>query len=481
MNVYRAKYRDKRTGRMKRCQKYRIDFTDNTDRRRRLTAFANKRESERAADKIQWLLSTDGRVVDPDLRRWVESIPSAMRKKLIEFGLIADSDAGKPLGEHLDDWRESILAKGRTPQHADLLHARVSRVLLDGCQYKTWSEISTHDVVLQLKELRVGRNGISNQTHNHHVQALRQFGKWMMRNKRASETPFDHLSKLNIAVDRRHDRRAMTDDEARRLVQTTAGDDMTRFGMTGPERSAVYRLGLECGLRAGEIRSLKAGSFDFDALTVKVEAAYAKGRREDVLPLRADTAALLKTLLASKTPDARAFAMPNKDKVTRMLRGDLEKAGVAYELDGKFADFHATRHTFLSNVVRSGATVKEAQTLARHAKPELTIGIYSHVGIHDRRAVVDRLPSMEIQQSEAVKTGTTDSADLSYTCQKRAQQCTSADHGGQTARPDHAMPKGQKTASKASKKPFSEGKRRGRDSNPRYQLIPVRRFSKPLP
>ncbi len=45
--------------------------------------------------------------------------------------------------------------------------------------------------------------------------------------------------------------------------------------------------------------------------------------------------------------------------------------------------FHALRVTYITSVVRGGASVKTAQTLARHSHPALTIGIYAKASIHD--------------------------------------------------------------------------------------------------
>ena len=74
--------------------------------------------------------------------------------------------------------------------------------------------------------------------------------------------------------------------------------------MTGPERVLLYRLAVETGLRASELRSLTQASFDLnsDQATVAVEAAYSKHRRQDVLPLRQDTTVVLIDHLASKAP-----------------------------------------------------------------------------------------------------------------------------------------------------------------------------------
>jgi len=107
----------------------------------------------------------------------------------------------------------------------------------------------------------------------------------MVRERRAVEGPFAHLKGLNTRTDRRHDRRALSVEELQQLIQTTYNGP-TRQGrnrcgkpawiMTGPERSMLYRLAAETGLRSSELRSLTRASFDLDAETptVTVEAAY---------------------------------------------------------------------------------------------------------------------------------------------------------------------------------------------------------------
>ncbi len=65
---------------------------------------------------------------------------------------------------------------------------------------------------------------------------------------------------------------------------------------------------------------------------------------------------------------------------------------------GEVADFHSTRHTFISGIVAGGASVKVAQELARHSTPTLTIGRYSHTRLHDVAAALDSLPDLDATQ-----------------------------------------------------------------------------------
>ena len=163
----------------------------------------------------------------------------------------------------------------------------------------------------------------------------------------------------------------------------------------------LYRVAVETGLRRGELASLTRGSFDLDPKhpTVAVEAGYSKHRRRDVLPLRRDTAADLRNLLACKLPDAPAFNVPvDKHESVDVFRADLaagraawlEKAPTAEERKnreatsflmyvdaaGRFADFHSLRHTCGSLLAASGVHPKVAQSIMRHC----TIDLFEEYG-----------------------------------------------------------------------------------------------------
>jgi len=132
---------------------------------------------------------------------------------------------------------------------------------------------------------------------------------------------------VNEKIDRRHDRRPLEPDQIRHLLEITK-DGPKRFGMTGCERALLYRLAIETGLRAKELRSLKGASFDFNNLTVTAEIGYTKNKKVAILPLRKDTAAELQAYLSSKMPNIKAFDVPIK--TADMLKEDLAAAGIPY-------------------------------------------------------------------------------------------------------------------------------------------------------
>jgi hypothetical protein len=60
----------------------------------------------------------------------------------------------------------------------------------------------------------------------------------------------------------------------------------------------------------------------------------------------------------------------------RELDKDLQAAAIPkYSREGK-VDFHALRLAYINFVLESGASVKEAQALARHASPAMTMNVY---------------------------------------------------------------------------------------------------------
>ena len=67
--------------------------------------------------------------------------------------------------------------------------------------------------------------------------------------------------------------------------------------------------------------------------------------------------------------------------------------GTSYETPDGIADFHAAgRHSHITGLVRSAASIMEAKELARHADIRQTVK-YTHIGMEDRAEALAGLPS----------------------------------------------------------------------------------------
>ena len=411
--VFKTTYKD-RKGKTQEAAKWYVEFRDHLDTVRRLPGFASKSASEEMGRNLLRLVEFNkgtGGQVDPALSRWLTGLPETIKTKLAEIGLLDRERVAvtKLLVDHLADWTKALEAKANSPAHVQTLTNRV-RKIIDGCGFKHQGDIRASRVQSFLNDLRAdteAKRGISAQTFNFYLGNFKSFCRWLVRDRRAVENPVAHLSGLNVKTDRRHDRRALTLDELLRLLDATRNGP-ENFGMTGPARALLYRLGVETGLRMGEMRSLVRSSFDLTAEnpTVTVQAEYSKRRRQDVIPLRPALADALRPFLALLTPTATVFRFPPKWDVIDMFRADLEAAKIPYRDEAdRVADAHCLRHTFISNLAKGGVHPKVAQALARHSTITLTMDRYSHTLHEDQAQALESLPDLSTPAA-AQATGT---------------------------------------------------------------------------
>jgi hypothetical protein len=166
-------------------------------------------------------------------------------------------------------------------------------------------------------------------------------------------------------------------------------------GYDGESRARIYLFSYLTGLRRQEMGSLTPRSFDLAAErpTVTVEAACSKHRRKDVLPLHPGLVELLPSWMDGLGPDDPLFPRIARRKTWLLVKKDLERIGIPYETAEGVADFHASgRHSYVTGLLRSGASITEARELARHSDVRMTMK-YTHIGLADRARALAALPA----------------------------------------------------------------------------------------
>ena len=332
-----------------------------------------------------------------------------------------DDQRKRPLAQHVAEFKKYLKNKGVTPKQVKESNAQIQK-MIDGRKWKLIGDITPSSALEFLGQLR--SDGLSAQTYNHYLKSVKQFARWLVRDRRCLMDPLAHLSKLNVSTDRRHDRRALSAEEFALLIEAAKGGPVIE-AIPGPDRAMMYVFAAWTGFRKGEIGSLTLRSLEFDAdpATATVAACYSKRRRRDTQILHPEVVRRLKEWLATKPNlglDVPLFPISGRvpggteRKTHKMMRLDLEAARtawikeakvsevrkareetdfLAYQDDsGLFADFHSNRHLFITSLERAKVSPKMAQTLARHSDVRLTLGIYTHVGLHDRTAAIASLP-----------------------------------------------------------------------------------------
>lgn len=417
MRVFKATYTGRRGGKRTARRLY-VEFRQG-ERVRRLPGFTDKGATEAMGRKVERLaeLREAGEPLPLDLVRFVEVLPARMRATLARWGVLDPRTvaSAQPLAEHVVAFEESLRSRERSEDHVSLTVARVKAVL-EGTGATMPTDLRPEPVERWLHAQRErgdrekGELGLSARSSNGYLQAVRQFSRWLCSTGRTSEDPLRTLRPLNAALDRRLERRAFSDDELRSLLAAAvAGPEC--FDLAGPERALLYRVAAETGLRANELRSLRAGDFeglDGERPTVRVAAQNSKRRREDVLPLRRALAQAVAEHMRGRLPSALAFsAVPSKS--ADMLREDLKAAKIEPEDEcGRVLDFHSLRVSFVTALARAGVAPKVAQALARHSSPVLTFNVYAKLGADDERAALSALPNLgpSSESTSARATGT---------------------------------------------------------------------------
>jgi integrase len=362
---------------------------------------------------------------------------------------------GRPLAEHLEDFARYLEGKGNVHSHVARTKAQCLAIL-GACRFKWIGDVQASAVVEYLAGLRKGQGndlaagkksytvadvaglcgispdsvrrmarrgfltgegkgkeqryapgavaallerrsrGVGIATSNHYLVSMKSFCRWLVRDRRTNVDPLIHLSTMNADTDVRHRRRALREDAFQGFIEATAAGRPFR-GLAGADRLVIYTLAANTGFRAGELGSLSPGSFAFEASppTVTVKAGYSKHRREDVQPLRADVAEMMRQYVTGKALDKPLWPGTWTEAGAEMVRLDLEAAGIPYQDDaGRFFDFHATRGQFISSLAAGGVHPKVAQVLARHSTITLTMDHYTHLDVLDVTGALDKLPGL---------------------------------------------------------------------------------------
>lgn len=106
---------------------------------------------------------------------------------------------------------------------------------------RTWAlgligDLSASRVQAFLADLR--EKGTSIQTSNHYLRAIKQFTRWIVKDRRAGDDPLAYISMLNVSTDRRHDRRPFSEAELTAILTAANVGPVVRR-MKGPDRAML--------------------------------------------------------------------------------------------------------------------------------------------------------------------------------------------------------------------------------------------------
>jgi integrase len=295
--------------------------------------------------------------------------------------------AQKSLAAHMEDFLADLRASGRAEMYQANLRCRLTKLLKD-CGWQYPKDVNADSFMAW----RSGQS-LAAKTLNDYLDAANGLMKWMQRAARLEGNPLKTVGKGKTAGREAVQRRALTDDEVRRLLEV------------GGSRKAVYLTALNSGLRRAELAALQKGDCFLygDNAYLKVRASTTKNNKAATIWLNDEVAAELKKLVkpSADLNESVFERIPDMDQ----FRKDLAAAGIRYvDEQGRRADFHALRHTLATNLARCGVLPRVAMEFMRHSEMRLTNKTYTDVAHLPLAEAAEMLPQFSKGKDTQIST-----------------------------------------------------------------------------
>jgi len=210
--------------------------------------------------------------------------------------------------------------------------------------------------------------------------ALRQFYKFLLREKKITSDPSDLLL---VQVKQKRLPKHLSVDEIFKVLAMAEGTD----GVTVRDR-ALLELWYATGTRISEMASIEPSDLDLKARTLKV---VGKGNRERLIPIGEEAVSWCKKYLdvrhewirLSKLEGSEKFFLSpagkalNRQMIWKLVKKYSQKAGIKRNVWP-----HMIRHSFATHILRNGADLRAVQEMLGH-RSITTTEVYTHLDIEN--------------------------------------------------------------------------------------------------
>ncbi len=185
------------------------------------------------------------------------------------------------------------------------------------------------------------------------------------------------------------------------------------------------KIGLNTGMRVGEVLGLRWKDIDFNTNTIKIDhqllaekGRYCIGETKtgrvrsikitqelaDYLQDKKKNQDLNKKIAGEFYKEIKVFNYFTnkteivtdfvcvKDNGAQINQGSLKYVDRVTTPLGVEFNFHKLRHTHATNLIENGASIKMVQERLGHARPDITLNVYSHVSSKYEQNILDVIP-----------------------------------------------------------------------------------------
>jgi len=211
-------------------------------------------------------------------------------------------------------------------------------------------------------------------TAKHRLALYRSFWNWAAdRYNLPGKNPFKGIM---VQKPKFTPRKFWTVEECEKIIAAADGDEMKCY----------FALMAFAGLRREEARLLR-----FDNIADGYISLIGKGGKFAKIPISSRLKEHLNQYLTLKGWNSNNTGplFPTLAKPPRIQEYHIEKAVALAGLPDGDSHFHRFRHSFASNLLRQGRSIKAVQILMRHENVTITLNIYGHLLPSDLEQAVE--------------------------------------------------------------------------------------------
>ena len=346
---------------------------------------------------------SDGRRVRRSIsgrtRKEVENRMTELRQRSDAGRVIAPADL--TLGAYLDEWLAQIVAVRVRPNTLAAYRYNADRYLIPDLGRQRLAALSARELRLYFEGLRA--RGVGARTVKYVHTTLRAALEDAMREEVMERNP---AALVRVLGPPRRERVPLTVEEVRALLRSSRDHRLhamlVAFALLGMRRSEVLGLRWEDVDLDQAFLQVRRGLQRVDGQLTLLPTKTARSRRTiplpglvvDVLVEHRDRQDAERVALAERWPESGfVFTTPigtpiDPRNCTRIVQEACRRAGV------RVVRLHDLRHGCVSVLLGLGVPPRTAMEIAGHSTIDMTMNVYGHVTLDDKRDALDRLSSL---------------------------------------------------------------------------------------
>ncbi|MDR1494000.1 MAG: hypothetical protein LBT05_14960, partial [Planctomycetaceae bacterium] len=156
----------------------------------------------------------DLRAAEHKLSVWLQEVEKVKAGILTQEEFDVGEKIRDEIEKRLSYFEEHLQAKSATAKYIREILSKIKKVCA-ACRFKRMCDLKTTSFVQWLN--KQGATGMGARTRNGYREAMNTFCNWAVDNKSLGFNPFAKIPKVSESSDKRHERRALTDQEIVRL------------------------------------------------------------------------------------------------------------------------------------------------------------------------------------------------------------------------------------------------------------------------